>query len=276
MEDDLFDDIADAFSGFGWAGVLEVAILALVIFALLRVVHGTTAMPVVRGVAIVTVAIVVVARVFDLGVLNWLVNNALTLLVLFVLIVFQPEFRRALERVGRAGVRSWIGLGRETYEPLIQVVARAADDLAQQHTGALMVIERETGLQEIADTGVAVDALPTPELLKGIFYPHSPLHDGAVVLRSERVVAAACTLPVSAEPSRQARHLGLRHRAALGISEQTDAVVVVVSEETGAISVANDGRLSPRLSGEGLHAHLAMLTNGTARELRLRAHRRRA
>ena len=273
MNENLFDDIENVFSGFGWAAVLEVAILTVVIFALLRLVRGTSAMPVVRGIGIVVVAIVVVSRVFDLEVLNWLVNNALAVLVLFVLIVFQPEFRRGLERVGRAGVRSWLGMGRDGYDPLIEVVSVAAGALAQQRTGALMVIERETGLQEIADTGTPIDALPTPALLEGLFYPNSPLHDGAVLLRPERVVAAACTLPVSTRQTVRGAHLGLRHRAAVGISEQTDAIVVVVSEESGVISVATGGRLVQRLNEERLRTLLGTLTNGAWREFRLRPSR---
>jgi len=275
-DNNLWDDITDAFSGFGWAAVLEVAILAVVIFALLRLVRGTSAMPVVRGIGIIVVAIVVVSRVFDLEVLNWLVNNALAVLVLFVLIVFQPEFRRGLERIGRTGLRSLFGGGRDGYDSLIDVVSMAAGVLSERRTGALMVIERETGLQEIADTGTQIDALLTPELLEGIFFPNSPMHDGAVLLRPERVVAAACTLPVSARQMVREVHLGLRHRAAVGISEQTDAIVVVVSEESGVISVATGGRLVQRLNEERLRTLLGTLTNGAWREFRLRPSRTEA
>ncbi len=276
MNDDLFDAITDVFSGFGWPAVFEVAILAFVIFALLRLVRGTSAMPVVRGIGIVVVAIVLVSRVFDLAVLSWLVNNALAVLALFVLIVFQPEFRRALERVGRTGVRSLVGVRRDGYDPLIDAVSVAAGELSAQRAGALMVIERETGLQEIADTGTPVDALPTPALLEGIFYPNSPLHDGAVLLRPERVVAAACTLPVSPQRTVRGAHVGLRHRAALGISEQTDAIAVVVSEETGAISVTMGGRLVQRLNEQRLRTLLGTLTSGAWREFRLRTSRTEA
>lgn len=263
--DKFFDDIGEAFSDFNGGSVLEIAILAGVIFFLLHLVRGTTAMPVVRGVGIVTVAIVVLGRVFDLEVINWLVRNALAVLVIFVLVVFQPEFRRALERVGRAGLRSWLGAGRDLHEQLVEVVSKVAEDLARQRAGALMVIERETGLQEIVETGVAVDALPTPELLAGIFYPNAPLHDGAVVLRADRVLAASCTLPLSNERRLQGGYLGTRHRAALGISERSDALVVVVSEETGTISVASGGRLTQRVEGRRLRPLLQSLLNGAGR-----------
>lgn len=275
-DEDLFDDITGAFSNFGWAAVLEVVILSVVVFALLRLVRGTSAVPVVRGIGILVVAIVFVSRVFDLEVLNWIVNNALAVLVLFVLIVFQPEFRRGLERVGRAGLGSWINTGRDGYEQLNKVVSVVSSELANQRIGALIVIERETGLQEIADTGVRIDGLPTTELLEGIFFPNSPLHDGAVLLRPDLVIAATCTLPVSTRQTIHGVHLGLRHRAALGISEQTDSIVVVVSEETGVISVATGGRLVQRLNEERLLMLLGTLTNGSWHEFRLRPSRTEA
>src|SRR3989304_2601146 len=142
-----------------------------------------------------------------------------------------------------AALRAWAG--RPLYDETIAAVSDAALRLAERRHGALMVLERDTGLQDYIDTGVRVDAAPSAELLEGIFYPNSPLHDGAVILRQDRVMAAACTLPLS-ENSR-AGHVGTRHRAALGISERTDAVSVVVSEQTGDISVASDGRLVSRL-----------------------------
>lgn len=270
--DTLFDDIVDAFSGFGWENALEVAIIAAVIFWLLRLLRGTTAMTVVRGISFVVVAIVILSRVLDSVVLDWLVNNALTVVVILVLIVFQPEFRRALERVGRAGgLRSWFGAGRETYYDVVEVVTAAAEHLSERHSGALMVLERETGLQDVVDTGVPVDAVPTRELLEGIFYPNTPLHDGAVVIRSGRVVAASCILPPPADFNSDDPQLGTRHRAALGISEQTDALVVVVSEETGAISLATDGRLIRRLDRRRLESLLDSLLNGAGRGARIRS-----
>ena len=237
--------------------------LALAIFWLLRLLRGTTAMPVVRGVGIVMVVVVVAGRLFDLEVINWLVENALAVLLIFILIVFQPEFRRALGQVGRAGRWSWLGMRRTGYDDLIEVVTTATMDLARRRTGALMVVERDTGLQEIVETGVRIDAVPTPHLLQGIFHPNTPLHDGAVVLRPDRVVAAACTLPLSQEGlGRGLNGGGMRHRAALGITERTDAVSVVVSEEDGAISLATDGRLLQNLDEQRLRSLLAMLLNG--------------
>ncbi|MCZ6545531.1 MAG: diadenylate cyclase CdaA [Chloroflexi bacterium] len=240
----LFDDIEDAFSGFGWESALEVAFITLVIFWLFRLIQGTTAMTVIRGISMVVVVIVVLSRALDSVVLDWLVNNALAVIVIFVLIVFQPEFRRALERVGRAGgVRSWLGAGRVPMVDVVRVITEAVDHLSTRKTGALIVIERETGLQDIVETGAALEATVTAALLESIFFPNSPLHDGAIVIRDDQLIAASCILPVSDFRAVGLDHLGTRHRAAIGMSNQTDAVVVVVSEETGGIAIATDGRL---------------------------------
>ena len=261
--DNLLDDIRDAFSGFDVQNVLEIAIIAFVLFWLLRLLSGTTAMTVVRGIAFVGVAIVVLSRVLDSVVLDWLVNNALAVLVLFVLIVFQPEFRRALERVGRAGgLRSWFGSGRESYTDMVGLITEATTNLAQRHVGAIIVVERETGLQDVVETGVRLDAIATAALIEGIFQPPGPLHDGALVLRPGRIVAASCMLPTAVNQNAIDPHLGTRHRAAVGITEGTDAVVIVVSEETGVISLAADGHLLRPLDRRRLEAHLAGLLNG--------------
>jgi len=270
--DQLFDDIGVAFEGFKARNALEVAVIALVIYSLLRLIRGTTAMTVVRGMSILAVGLVVLSRVLDSVVLDWLVNNALAVFVLFVLIVFQPEFRRALERVGRAGgMRSWLGMRRESYADLVPVVAAVAGHLSARRYGGLIVIERETGLQDVVETGVPVDAVPTAALLEGIFVPNTPLHDGAVVLRPGRVIAASCMLPASSEVAVGDEHLGTRHRAAVGISEVTDAIAVVVSEETGAISLAINGRLIRRLDQRRLESLLAALLNGNSRAARRQA-----
>ena len=266
--DALFDDIPDAFSGFDWQSALEVAILALVFFALLRLLRGTTAMTVVRGILVVAVLVIVLSRALDSVVLDWLVNNALAVLVLFVLIVFQPEFRRALERVGRAGgLRIWLGLRREDYTAVVPVLGEVVERLSEKHVGALLVLERETGLQEVAETGIAVDARPSVELLESLFYKASPLHDGAVLLRPDQVVAAACILPSSTNMTMGTHRLGTRHRAAVGITEQTDAIVVVVSEESGIISLASNGHLIRRLDRRRLETFLQSLLHRNGREI---------
>jgi diadenylate cyclase len=234
---------------------VDIALLTVCIWWMLLLVRGTSAMTLLRGAAIVLIGAFALANVFDLTVLNWLLRNALTGLLLGMLIIFQPEIRRALERVGRTGLRAVRGRGG--YEGVIEVIARAGEDMAGRRHGALIVLERETGLEEYIRTGRRIDAETSRELIEGIFYRNSPLHDGAAVLRGDRIVAAACTLPLS--EARLPQHLGTRHRAALGISERTDAVAIVVSEETGEIAVAADGKLLSRLDGDGLRRTLHTL-----------------
>ena len=238
---------------------VDIALLTVCIWWMLLLVRGTSAMTLLRGAAIVLIGAFALANVFDLTVLNWLLRNALTGLLLGMLIIFQPEIRRALERVGRAGMRAVRGRGG--YEGVVDVIARAGEDMASRRHGALIVLERETGLEEYIRTGRRIDAETSEELIEGIFYRNSPLHDGAAVLRGDRIVAAACTLPLS--EARLPQQYGTRHRAALGISERTDAVAVVVSEETGEIAVAADGRLLSRLDGDGLRRTLHMLVGAS-------------
>lgn len=250
-----FDSIRDSFQQFDAAAAVDIAIISLLIFWVLLLLRGTTAMVIMRGAFFLLIAAFVLGRVFDLRVLNFLLRNSITGLLIGLPIVFAPEIRRALERVGRTGARAF---GASASNPgTIDAVADAACDMGKQRIGALVVIERETGLQDYVDTGIPVDAIPSPELLQGIFFPNSPLHDGAVIVRGNRVVAAGVTLPLS--ENSLPHELGTRHRAALGITERSDAVSVVVSEETGRVSVAADGRLHARLDETRLHALLERL-----------------
>jgi diadenylate cyclase len=261
---DLINLFRDNFQQFDATSALDIAIISLIFFWVLMLLRGTTAMAVMRGAFILLIAAFVLARVFDLRVLNFLITNSFTGLLIALPIVFQPELRRALERVGRTGARAF-GASISN-EGTLEAITDAAGDMAKKKVGALIVIERETGLQDYIESGIAVDALPSPELLHGIFFPNSPLHDGAVVVRNDRVVAAAVTLPLS--ENTMPGELGTRHRAALGITERTDAISVVVSEETGGISVAADGRMYTRLDDARLRALLQRLVgarrNGSA------------
>jgi diadenylate cyclase len=233
---------------------LDILLVAGVIYWLLRWLRGTSAMSLLRGIAIVAAVWLVLGNLFNLTVVNWLLRNSLTALLIAMPIIFQPELRRALERVGRTGMRSWRGRGPE--HGLNSAVVAVARQCSNLRFGALIVVERETGLEDYVDTGVRLEALPSVPLLMAIFFPGAPLHDGAVILREQRVAAAGCTLPLS-EPD-VALALGTRHRAALGISERTDAFAVVVSEETGEISLAANGKLLRRLSED----QLLLLLNG--------------
>ena len=248
------DELNQVLDRFGPADALDILLFAALIYCAFLLLRGTAAITLLRGAAILLVGMVILARVLRLEVLDFVIRNSLTGLIIAVPIIFQPEIRRALERVGRTGFRVW---ARPAYDGLIDVVSDTAVDLAGHRHGALMVFERETGLQPYVETGVSLDAAPSVELLEGIFFPNSPLHDGAVILRESRVVAAGCTLPLS--ETRLSGEMGLRHRAGLGITEGTDAVSLMVSEETGAIAVAADGRLYSRLDETRLRALLARL-----------------
>lgn len=227
---------------FGPSSVIDVLLIAALIYGTLRVLSGTRAMTQLRGALILLLVALLLGRAFDLTVVNYIVDNSLPALLIGVVIIFQPEIRRALDRLGRTGLRGL--LARPEYADVLDAITRATGELARSRHGALMVIERGTGLRDVIDTGVPIDARVTPELLEGIFYPNSPLHDMAVVIRDDRVVAAGCVLPLADHLPPGESHLGTRHRAALGITEHTDAVSIVVSEETGGISVAVDGRLT--------------------------------
>ena len=252
---DLMNLLRDNFEQFDATSAIDILLISLILFWLLMLLRGTTAMSVMRGVFILLIAAFALARIFDLRVLNFLIENSFTGILIALPIIFQPELRRALERVGRTGARAFGASGSNP--GTLDALTDASVDMGKRHIGALVVIERETGLQDYIETGIPVDAIPSPELLEGIFFPNSPLHDGAVVMRGNRVVAAGVTLPLSdnALPG----ELGTRHRAGLGITERTDAVSVMVSEETGRISVAADGRMHTRLDDERLRALLERL-----------------
>ena len=255
---DLLDSVRNNFQQFDASSAIDIAIISLIFFWVLMLLRGTTAMAVMRGAFILLIAAFLLGRVFDLRVLNFMLRNSFTGLLIALPIIFQPELRRALERVGRTGARAF---GASSSNPgTLEAVREASLDMGRQHIGALIVIERETGLQDYIETGIPVDALPSPELLEGIFFPNSPLHDGAVIVRGNRVVAAGVTLPLS--DNTLPGELGTRHRAGLGITERTDAVSVVVSEETGRISIAAEGRMHTRLDEPRLRALLDRLLAG--------------
>ena len=240
------DAVRDVAERFDAGAALDILLISLAIYWLLLLLRGTTAWTVLRGVAVLLIGAVLLARTFDLEVVNWMLERTVTGLVIGIIIVFQPEIRRALERLGRTGWR--FGPAREEQEQRVALIAHAAAALARQSHGALSVLERETGLQDVIDTGVALDAAITPELIGSLFMPSTPLHDGAAIVRGDRIVAAGCTLPLA--ESAPADGLGMRHRAALGITEGSDAVVVVVSEERGEISLAVHGRMRSGLGEE--------------------------
>ena len=251
---EIWNTVEESIDSFGPASVIDVLSIAVVIYLALLLLKGTTAMSLLRGIIIVVIGAVVLAQVLDLTVLDWLLRNSFPALLIAIPIIFQSEIRRFLERVGRTG--RWPWPGRALYETVVDCVAEASLELSAKQHGAIIVVERETGLEDVIDTGIKVDAECSAKLLQSIFYPNTALHDGAVIIREDRVVAAGVTLPLSERI--QGFH-GTRHRAALGIAERSDSVSIVVSEETGAISVAANGRIITNLDGPRLRGILRSL-----------------
>ena len=234
--------------------VLDVLIVAYVIYKLLIFIRDTRAIQLLKGIGILLV-VFQISVWLSLNAVNFILRNAMQVGIIAILIVFQPELRRALEKVGRSSVSKLFGTedtgDKSIKRQTIDEIVRAAENLSKSRTGGLIVIEKETKIGDIVATGVNLGADVTAELLANIFVPKTPLHDGAVVIRDNKIVAAGCFLPLS-QNSRLSKELGTRHRAGLGISEESDAVVVIVSEETGRISVAVDGDLKTGLNIEHL------------------------
>ncbi len=234
-----------------WKPVFEIALLAAFFYYMLLLFRGTRGAAVLTGFVIVLLGIVGVTQIFQLDVINWILSRFLAFLAIAVLVIFQPELRRALAEVGS---RQFFTSPRQRGE-MIDVLVEAARSLSQKRCGGLMAVEREIGFRGVAETGVPIGAKATPELLTTIFFPNTPLHDGGVVLRGDQIVSAACVFPLTQRQGLSAS-IGMRHRAAMGLTEDTDAVVVAVSEETGEISVAHRGHLVQGLDPDGLRAFL--------------------
>jgi diadenylate cyclase len=229
---------------FNPINLLDITIVAFVIYKLMMILKGTRAVQLIKGLVVLLIA-TIASKILGLQSINWLLKQAQTVFFIAIPVVFQPELRRALEQLGRGKlfVRHEDYFAEEDVEKLVGEVVRAAKIMSARKIGALMVIERQTGLVEFIETGIKIDGLVTSELLLNTFVPNTPLHDGAVILRGNRLVAASCFLPLSENPN-LSRELGTRHRAAIGVTEVSDSLVVLVSEETGVISVAEDGRLT--------------------------------
>lgn len=236
--------------------ILDILIVAVIIYLLLKLTKQTRSSAVLKGILLLLV-VVAISVILGLTSLSWLLMAVLNHSVVVLVVIFQPEIRTALERMGRA---RFLNNSKRLNQQVFS--GRAADeivqtliDLSRRYVGALIIIERRTGLEDIVNTGTRLDAVVTAPLLENIFEPNTPLHDGAVVVRGDRVAAAGCILPL-AQARSVSRELGTRHRAGIGISEVTDALVLIVSEETGAISKAESGVLTRNLTEEELHALL--------------------
>ena len=242
------------------SSIVDILLVALVFLGLFYLVRGTRAVTLLRGILLVAFVAVLASTFLNLTAFNWLIRNSIPALLVAIPVIFQPELRRAFERLGRP--RTLLGAyRRDSATRFLTILSRSAGAMSRQQTGALIVIEGQTGLQEYIDTGVLLDAEPSVDLILTIFDKHTNLHDGAVIIRDERLLAASCMLPLSENPDVD-RDLGTRHRAALGVTETTDAIALVVSEETGGISVAHNGRLIRNLDEGNLNRLLTNLYIG--------------
>lgn len=259
------------FQRISWLSVLDILLVTLIFFALLYSLRDTQAMALLRGMILLVVALILLTSLVELPAFSWIAQNSLPAILLALPVIFAPEIRRTLERLGRAGTFLPVTVKSAdlTLEETIRAIVTATARLSARQHGALIIMQRLDNLDEFAQTGVQLNAKVTPELLLQIFYPNTPLHDGGVIIVNSKVMAAACVMPLSASgilnrtPERQ---MGLRHRAALGTSEASDAIAIVVSEETGGISIAHAGRMLRRLDPDRLENILTAFFRPSGRE----------
>ena len=256
----LGENLMKLVSSIRWYDVLDIAVVALVLYYCIKLFRQTRAIHLIRGVLFVVV-IYMIVNALNMSTMSFLFSRLFSNIVIVIVLLFQPEFRHAIESFGRARDFKRISLFmrdsavlRETYQSAISSIVMASMNMSENRVGALIVLEDKTPLAEIIATGSEIDAKVSVPLLENIFYPKSPLHDGAIVIRNARVCAAGCILPLTeAEISRE---LGTRHRAAIGMSEASDAMIIVVSEETGSVSIAKDGNLQRNLTSAQLLEYL--------------------
>ncbi|CCX41732.1 putative uncharacterized protein [Clostridium sp. CAG:1024] len=260
--DEVIKAISSGFAQFTWLDALDIIIIFLLLYKLIVWTKETRAYEVLKGIGLLFLCSVA-SQLLQLNTLSWLLDAFLKSgsIIIVLVVLFQPELRRVLERLGRGGK----SIGSALFDAatlssveMIQDVQRAILSMARRRVGALIVVEQKTGLGDIINTGTPVDGLLSGALLENIFEPNTPLHDGAVIVRGSRVAAAGCFLPLS-DDMNLARELGTRHRAALGVSTVSDSVTIVVSEETGAISLARDGKLVRYIDAKALHDILEQL-----------------
>jgi diadenylate cyclase len=246
----MWDDIKHVLLN-GWQPALEIFILAVGIYYVLRFIRGTRGAPIVTGFLVLLLALAMVTYFLNLQVLRWILVAFSSFLAVAVVVLFQPEIRRMLAELGNLPLFATAHEQRENIEVIIETVERLAD----VKIGALIAIEQSIQLQEAVESGITVDCEATPEMLEAIFFPNNAIHDGGVIIKGDRIAYAACIFPLTQRQD-LAKSLGTRHRAAIGLSEETDAIVVIVSEETGAISYAYKGQLVRGISAEELRAFL--------------------
>ena len=246
--------LSTLFAGFGITDIIDIAIVSFIIYKVIGFFRSTRAAQLAWGIVIIGV-IALISRVLNLYIVNWLFSNLISVGLVALVVVFQPELRRGLELLGRGGFRRQLIIQRESISGMVDKIVRSVEYFAARKEGAIIVIERHTALQDIVDTGTVIDAVISEDLIENLFYKGSPLHDGAVILRGERILAAGCVLPLT-QNQNLSRELGTRHRAGIGITEVSDSVAIIVSEETGIISVSKDGKLSRFLDRKALEKQL--------------------
>ena len=246
----------------GWWDVLDILAVSILIYEGLKLIRGTRGLQMAVG-SMLVLALFYVSQLAPLQTLNWLIRNALVYVVFAAIVIFQSDIRRALAHFGQAPFFRYFTRQQAADETIEEIVV-AATMLSQQKVGAIVALEREIGLRNYIESGIPLDATLTYDLLLTIFKPGSPLHDGAVIVQEGRIAAAACFLPLTVNP-RLSRELGTRHRAAIGLTEENDALAIVVSEETGKISIALDGRIDRGLTADALRERLRQLIQGRRR-----------
>lgn len=240
----------------GWRDLVDILVVSVLVYEVLKLIRGTRAVQMALGGAIVT-ALFYGSRWAQLGTVNWLVRNVASYIVIAVIVLFQSDIRRALAHLGRAPFFRYFAK-IEAAEDSVEELVVAAGMLASRRIGAIIAIERQIGLRNYIEGGIPLDAVLTYDLLVSIFQPSSPLHDGAVIVREDRAAAAACFLPLTINP-KLSKEMGSRHRAAIGLTEENDAVAIIISEQTGGISVAVDGRIESGLDADHLRSRLREL-----------------
>lgn len=273
---EIIESYLSRVSGVRWADVVEIVIISFLIYYILVWIKNTKAWTLLRGILVIAV-FVLLAAYFEMNTILWIVNNMFSVAVTAVIVILQPELRRAIEELGRKNIISSIfpfevskGLGEGRFsDKTINEIAKACVEMGRAKTGALIVVEQNQRLSEYERTGIDVDGIVTSQLLINIFEHNTPLHDGAVIVKGNRITSATCYLPLS-DNMELSKELGTRHRAGVGISEVTDSLTIIVSEETGKISVAYEGKLERNLSGDTLKEKLRIIQNKPEEENRKR------
>ncbi|MDP4143659.1 MAG: diadenylate cyclase CdaA [Bacillota bacterium] len=248
---EIINEIFSAIKSMNVWSLLDIAVVSYIFYKIYTLIKETRAVQLLKGILLILL-LIPISNVLHLTMLNWILERTITIGVLSIIIIFQPEIRRALEHIGRSAFTDRHVLEDEqVIDKVITEIVNAVDSLAYTKTGALIVIEQRTGLEDIISTGTKMDAIVTAALLENIFVVNTPLHDGATIIRHDRIAAAGCFLPLSTSYE-ISKKLGTRHRAAIGISENSDALIIIVSEETGMVSLAVNGKLSRNYSMDKL------------------------